>query len=486
MKLFNNLILLLVVGFTVYSCKPDTAIPNTESGINLVSDYNNDVIYEWNELWLIIDKDAKGYRPGPGPKAQAYIGLAAYETAIPGMPSFKSMKGQWGSELRIPEFPNHDKIHWAAAINASYYFMYKNFFKNTTFVEGNGHLTHAEAQRLIDNKYARFEAEFKNEVSNTEYTNSIAWGQSVARAVWDWYTTTEPIAFEADLNPLSNDPSKPYYYDWKAKSIDPATNKAYPGKWYPTNDNPDGGMFPLWGRTRAFASSETQKLCKPPIPYSEDPKSAYYAQVLEAYTRCNAAMPYEDVWVSEFWSDDIFGQTFSPPSRILAIFDQILNKEKANLEKAVEGAVKLGLALNDFAVCCWHSKYVYNIERPENFIQRLIDPNWEPILVNTVNGVRGVTPAFPAYPSGHSTFGGGGGVILADLFGQNYAFTDNCHNDRSEFIGKARTFGSFEDAGYENAFSRVTLGVHFRMDCEAGVQLGQATARRVLALPWKK
>jgi hypothetical protein len=262
--------------------------------------------------------------------------------------------------------------------------------------------------------------------------------------------------------------------------------KVVPGRWQPTNDNPDGGMFPFGGRFRAFVTNEAQKLCPPPLTYSENQTSPFYAQALEVYSLSNPDMKYEDRWVSEFWSDDIFGQTFGPPTRILAILDQVLVIEKSNLEKAVESVAKLGIGLNDFGVACWHSKYVYNLERPETYIKRLIDPNWEPILVNTVNGVQGWTPAFPAYPSGHSTFGGGAGVLLADLFGQNYEFTDLCHKDRTEFLGIPRTFNSFEDAGYENALSRVTLGVHFRMDCVAGVALGQAISRRVLKLPWKK
>ena len=107
-------------------------------------------------------------------------------------------------------------------------------------------------------------------------------------------------------------------------------------------------------------------------------------------------------------------------------------------------------------------------------------------MVNPVNGSIGITPAFPAYPSGHSTFGGGGAAILTNVFGEGYEFTDNCHNNRSEFNGKSRSFNSFTDAGYEDAISRIYLGVHFRMDCEEAVRFGQSIAGRVLRLPWKK
>jgi hypothetical protein len=38
----------------------------------------------------------------------------------------------------------------------------------------------------------------------------------------------------------------------------------------------------------------------------------------------------------------------------------------------------------------------------------------------------------------------------------------------------------------ENAWSRVPLGVHFRMDAESGVNLGYKCGQRVNKLPWKK
>lgn len=483
-KNFYKIVLLAFVLF-VASCKNDNGIETPLEETKFVKDYDHSVIYEWNELFMLIDKDALGYRPLPGPRAQAYLGLSAYETAVPGMPSFNSLKAQWGNQLQIPNFEPTKKIHWPTAINASYGYLMERFFFKTKFVEGAGHLTNTEAQRKIDALQNVLESKYKSEINDaTIFNDSRAWGESVAAAVWKW-AITDPYGHESDLNPLNNDKTKEFVYDWKSKSLD-ANGKQIPGKWVPTNDNPDGGMFPFGGRFRTFATTESQKVCPPPVPFSESTSSRFYAEALNVYNSSNSNMSYEQRWIAEFWSDDIFGQTFSPPTRLVAIMDQILVKEKSDLEKAVEAAAKLGLALNDFGVSCWHSKYLYNLERPEHYIKRLIDKNWEPILVNTVNNVSGITPSFPAYPSGHSTFGGGGGVILAHLFGQNYEFTDLCHKGRSEFIGTPRTFGSFEDAGLENALSRVPLGVHFQMDCFAGVDLGKGVARRVIALPWKK
>ena len=83
--------------------------------------------------------------------------------------------------------------------------------------------------------------------------------------------------------------------------------------------------------------------------------------------------------------------------------------------------------------------------------------------------------------------------ILSSFFEYNaehpgtYTFTDGCHQGRTDFFGSdARTYTSFAQAGAQNALSRIPLGVHFRMDCDEGVRMGEVAAQRVLELPWKK
>ena len=82
--------------------------------------------------------------------------------------------------------------------------------------------------------------------------------------------------------------------------------------------------------------------------------------------------------------------------------------------------------------------------------------------------------------------GGAGAEALSSVFGYAYSMTDNCHLGRTEFEGTPRTFGSFYEMAVENSWSRVLLGVHFKMDCEEGVNHGIRIARKVNALPWKK
>jgi hypothetical protein len=38
----------------------------------------------------------------------------------------------------------------------------------------------------------------------------------------------------------------------------------------------------------------------------------------------------------------------------------------------------------------------------------------------------------------------------------------------------------------ENAYSRLPIGVHFRMDATSGVALGYGIGKKVNSLPWRK
>jgi len=248
-------------------------------------------------------------------------------------------------------------------------------------------------------------------------------------------------------------------------------------------------MGPFFGKARTFAISEEQKLCLPPsvyfMNYSEEENSEYYSQALQVYTK-NAEQDYTTEWIGEFWSDDFVNLTFSPGPRWIAVACQVIDEDNVDLETALEAFAKTGMALNDAAVACWYSKYVYNVERPVTYIKKIIDPNYKTNLTNPLTGEEGLTPSFPGFPSGHSTMGAAGAEALASVFGYSHSMTDRCHENRTEFEGKPRSFGSFYEMAQENAWSRVLLGVHWRMDSDEGVRLGTVIGREVNKLPWKK
>ena len=459
-KINIKLLCIFFLCATVISCKKDNLDSDKSNQFRTVSDYPNDVTYEWNELFLQIERYAAGFRPGPAPRATAYLGLSAYEGVVAGMPEFNSFNEYWAG-FKVPAADVNKEYHWPLVINASYEYLMPKFFGKAT----------QEQLNLISTTAKRFNEKYKSEISSDVYDRSVNRGREVAEAVWN-YSKTDAVGHDHYLDPFQK-------YDWqKAFKKD--------GDWRPTFPGPGAPMGGVWGGARTFSLKDDQKICKKPIPYSADPKSHLYAQAVEVFAQNTPTLSYEAEWVGEFWSDDLVNLTFSPGIRFLAIGDQVLKLEKSSLETAVWMTAMVGIASNDAGIACWNSKYFYNVERPETYIKRLIDPSWEPALQNPLSGDRGISPSFPAYPSGHSTMGAAGAEALGFIFGYNYGMTDNCHKNRVEFEGTPRTFSSFYEMSLENAWSRVPLGVHFRMDCEEGVRYGTEIGRAAHRLPWKK
>jgi membrane-associated phospholipid phosphatase len=488
MKILKLTKYLLLTGLAlvlfVQSCKDYRVEPSRLR----TSEFDSKVFLKWNDLFLELDRYAKGYRPGPAPRALGYLGLAAYQSVVAGMPEYNSMENYLPG-LDVPEADPEDDYHWPACVNESYAFLMTRFFFH---MESEYPALFQKIEQLRQELHNEFVSETKPEILE----RSEAFGQSVAAAVYEWEKLDVP-GHNAFLDP------QPASY----------TPPQGPGLWQPTFPDFGPAMFPYWGNVRMFAMKTADKLAEPPIPYSEDSTSLFYLQASEVYNTVNfihnynpldqtqVALAYDLKWIAIFWSDDILNYTFSPPPRLVAITNQVVEKEKLDLAAAAELYAKMGLALSDAGVATWYSKYVYNVERPVSYIRRIVTKyhseaaSWKTILDNPYTGDLGMTPAFPAYPSGHSAFGGAGGKILSSFFEFNsdhpgtYTFTDVCHQNRLDFpdnTNTSRTFTSFKDMANEDAYSRIPLGVHFRMDCDEGLRLGELAAQRVLELPWKK
>ena len=157
----------------------------------------------------------------------------------------------------------------------------------------------------------------------------------------------------------------------------------------------------------------------------------------------------------------------------------------------------------DAGIDAWHYKYVHNLWRPVAGIRNEVVPDerdafWAPLGAPQTNSAVGTkTPPFPAYPSGHATFGAALYQVLRLYFKTTGANTPITMTDvlkfdkdnppgavtkeemvfRSDELdgrsvdpdGSVRTpldrqLGSFAQAVWENAVSRVYLGVHWRFD----------------------
>ena len=448
-------VLMLIPLFIITSCNKD------ESNIEFrkASEFSSEVPIAWNELLVEIDRYSPNYRPPAAARAMGYIGMAVYESVVPGVPENRSLQSEFYG-LQLPQIDETLEYHWPTVANAAYATMFRKFYP------------HIKSQDLIKIEILekKFYDQFAGEEESEVIFRSSEFGRKVAESVYV-YSATDEHGHEAYKNP------RPSSY------IPPKFGPNGEKLWQPTWPDFTPALHPFWGKVRPFAMKESDLLARPPLEYSENKNSKFYQQALEVKIWVDN-LNFEDKWIAEFWSDDFYEVTFEPAARQIAIANQLATEEKITLDKAAELYAKLGMAMADAAIAIWNSKYTYNVRRPIEYIRDNIDPTWKTALNHPIKRVNGLTPEFPAYPSGHSGFGGSAAVIFTDIFGNNRSFTDNCHKKRFEFLGAPRSFESFMEAGIENAYSRLPLGVHYRMDCDEGLRLGYLAANRVLQKRW--
>lgn len=468
LKSVKAIVMLMILGLVFHSCSEEANLieESTEEfkggnhggnnkGKNVAS-INNQIINDWTDLMLELERYAGGMRPNASARALAYIHLATYETALPGMRDIESnTKRLDGLNIDKKEAPRN--LHWEIALNACYADVINHFLIN---VPDQMKPQIAELEEEKEDKLSK-------KVSNKLVEDSKQWGAYVAEQVIE-YSQTDDEAEKQILEP-------------QPLSYEPPTGDGY---WTYSAD-PERALYPYWESVRTFVIAPEETTTVPPIEYSTDPSSPYYAEMVEVYEANNEAKATqgEQLWIAEFWSDDVEGLMMSPPARQLAIANQLIDKYNLNLERSLVMLLKLGFALNDAAVSTWKYKYEYMVMRPSNYIHEFIDSDYQ---TNLYRLVYWPNPSFPGYPSGHSCFASAAGGVFINTFGNNTNFIDRTYEGREEFLGEPRHFNTFRQMAAENAFSRIPLGVHIRMDCEEGIRLGYEISDAVNALNLEK
>ncbi len=323
-------------------------------------------------------------------------------------------------------------------------------------------LSDAETLALLNKVYSNSLKKYFKHLDSNSFNNIAKLENSISASI-SIASSSENIIEKASENLINN---LPHYFQSGSEHFcdgdkyESATSINEKESKYSFKSNT--AILPEWGKNETIVVNKNKVFCPKPYSKNDSFEKSLYAEALEIYS-ISHNLSKEDIWVAEFWGDDVRGLTFSPAARWISILNQILQKEDVTAVEVLNLYLKMGVGLYDASVICWKSKYDQNLLRPSDFITKNIDSNWQPLHGN---------PDFPSYPSGHAVFGAVGTRVLEGAFGYSYNMTDISHSQRIEFDGKQRSYVSLKEMANESAYSRMIMGVHYKQDCDEGLRLG--------------
>ena len=415
--------------------------------------YSANVATDWFSLALQLAQQTPGFSPPVAARAFGILGLALYESVVPGMPAHQSLAGQLNELSSLPWAQPDEPLHWPSVANAALAAMTRMMWPSAS-ADNKARIDLLERNIPLQHSADFDPASLTPEIS----IRSDSFGRLMAMAIMSWARTDG--GHEA-WGPLRRG---------RENYVPPSGQ----GQWVATPPAFAAPLLPYWGSNRTMVlASAADCPAPPPPPYSEVPGSAFHAEGGEVHRIATRATQAQRQFAL-YWTDDA-GKTSTPAGHWLHITGDVLKARKATLAEAAEVYARLGLAMADAFVAAWHAKYQVNLLRPVTYVQAVIDSNWVPTLMDT--------PAFPDYPSGHSVQSSAAAAVLGAAFGERFAFTDNTHNDRG---WGPRQFESFKAAADEAALSRLYAGIHFRSGVMGGQVQGRCVAERVLGLKTRR
>jgi len=290
-------------------------------------------------------------------------------------------------------------------------------------------------------------------LASTEKPESIAagvaWGQSVANAIWTW-RLADGFA-----------PTPPPFFG--VQSIAGTPNSL--GFWRPTPPANASGATPQIATMTPWVLTRPSQFRLPPaLALNSSVYLADLSEVQKMGSLSSASRSSEQTEVALFWA-------LNTPLAWNRIAAELSAARELSLTENAHLFAVLNVTLADAITACWDSKYRYIFWRPVTAIRAGAAPgdpdaDWKPLL-DSLTG----TPAHPEYPSAHSTYSGAAAFILATTFGENTAFSVT-----SEIRPGTRSYASFPEAIAEIADARVFGGIHLRSSCAQGNSLGRAVA----------
>ena len=425
-SVIGYLFVLIVCSTIIFSCKERK---------KFYADDVNILHQNQDQLTQVIIYDV--FTPPVASRIYVYSSLASYEA----MRFSKKGAGSITSKLRgfqaMPQPEINKKYNYTLAATKAFFTVVRNV--KVFSVDS----LDAYEQPLYNN--------FKENLDDSVYARSVAFGIAVGNTI---------------LERAKNDG----YQKSRGKPKHLGSND--PGKWRPTPPDYLDGVEWCWNTMNPMILDSAGQCMLPlPPPFSKDTNSRFYKNMNEVYTLTKTLTP-EQKETARYWDDNPFvvehfghmmfgNKKITPGGHWMGIAAIAARQTNAPAIKIAEAYALTAIALYDGFISCWDEKYRSNVVRPVTVINELIDKGWSPLLQ---------TPPFPEYPSGHSAITAAASVVLANMYGDNFAFQDTSD---LRYIGMQRHFNSFQEAAAQASISRVYGGIHFKNSVDQGAEQGK-------------
>ncbi|TXF91638.1 vanadium-dependent haloperoxidase [Neolewinella aurantiaca] len=445
MKILSRICSLLVLTGLFLSCGEEVN-PNFQEEVAQPEFYHRSV----KKLTDVIVHDI--FSPPQAGRIYAYSSIAGYEAFAAGDPGLNTLAGQ---------IPHLQPLPQPADVSGDVEIAYPIAAVAAQLKVGKSLIFSEEKIEAFEDEIFKEFAAIK--VPAATLQASIDYGHAVADHVIKWY----------DGDTYKQSRTFPKY------SI-----SADPSKWQPTPPDYMDGIEPSWSKIRPFALDRSDQFKPlPPTKYSEEKGSDWWTEVEEVY---NALKTEDDsereerTAIAQFWDCNPYvshhvghvmfaTKKITPGGHWINIAAIAARKAGADFKTTTHAYAMTSMAMHDGFISCWDEKYRSSLVRPETFINRHLDEDWRPLLQ---------TPPFPEHTSGHSVVSRACAVVLTDIFGDDFAFTDD---SEVEYDLPERSYNSFLEASEEAALSRLYGGIHYRPAIDYGVTQGEAVGKHLLS-----
>lgn len=220
---------------------------------------------------------------------------------------------------------------------------------------------------------------------------------------------------------------------------DDATARGIVEQWHSLDLPARPPMLPFFGNVKPWNFNDSVKVAiRPAAPPQVG--SAAFNEALEELRDLTKNRTREQWRIASYWADGV--GSYTPPGHWNRRAAELILEKEFNEIRSARAMALTCTAIQDAGISCWDTKYYYLLERPTEADRD----------ITTSTGI----PNFPAYTSGHSTFSAAGAAVLSYLFPDHTAELEALAKEASE--------------------SRIYGCIHYRFDCEVGLESGKKVA----------